>query len=211
MAQFDFVIKRNGIKVPFTPQRITNAIYRAAVAVGGRDRSIAEDLTVKVVRFLETSLPEGHTPTVEEIQDAVEKILIENGHARVAKAYILYRDERARMREQRENQTFEISKNIPWSKIWQVLDWAASHDVHTVERYNQRVNKGELNEITSEAEIFYEEDIKIASDMVCKQRDELRIVLISGPSSSGKTTTTIKLGQIRPWDVFPDHKNNYRH
>ena len=71
MAQFDFVIKRNGIKVPFTPQRITNAIYRAAVAVGGRDRSIAEDLTVKVVRFLETSLPEGHTPTVEEILDAV--------------------------------------------------------------------------------------------------------------------------------------------
>lgn len=195
MAQFDFVIKRNGIKVPFTPQRITNAIYRAAVAVGGRDRTIAEDLTVKVVRLLETSLPEGHTPTVEEIQDAVEKILIENGHARVAKAYILYRDERARMREQRENQTFEISKNIPWAKIWQVLDWAASHDVHTIERYNQRVSQGELKEITSEAEIFYEEDIKIASDMICKQRDELRIVLISGPSSSGKTTTTIKLGQ----------------
>ena len=195
MAQFDYAIKRNRIKVPFTPQRITNAIYRAAVAVGGRDRSIAEDLMFKVVRYLESSLPEGHIPTVEEIQDAVEKVLIENGHARVAKAYILYRDERARMREQRENQTFEISKNIPWSKIWQVLDWAASHDVHTVEKYNQRVKKGELKEITSEAEMFYEEDIKIASDMVCKQREELRIVLISGPSSSGKTTTTIKVGQ----------------
>jgi uridine kinase len=195
MAHFDFVIKRNGIKVPFTPQRITNAIYRAAVAVGGRDRTLAEDLTVKVVHHLENTLDEEHTPTVEEIQDAVEKILIENGHARVAKAYILYRDERARMREQHDYQTSEISRNIPWTKIWQVLDWAASHDVHTVERYNQRINQGELNEITSEAEMFYEEDIKIASDMVSKQREELRIVLISGPSSSGKTTTTIKIGQ----------------
>ena len=195
MAHFDFVIKRNGIKVPFTPQRITNAIYRAAVAVGGRNRAIAEDLTVKVVRYLETALPEGHTPTVEEIQDAVEKMLIENGHARVAKAYILYRDERARLRKQRESQTFEISKNIPWAKIWQVLDWAASHDVHTIEKYNQRIKNNELHEVVEASELFYLEDIKFASDMICQRREELRIVLISGPSSSGKTTTTLKIGE----------------
>jgi uridine kinase len=195
MAQFDFVIKRNGIKVPFTPQRITNAIYRAAVAVGGRDRSVAEDLANKVLRYLENSLPQGHIPNVEEIQDAVEKTLIENGHAKVAKAYILYRDERARLRNQRANQTFQVSENIPWAKIWQVLDWAAGHEVHTVEKYNQRVNNNELNKITAESELFYEEDIRIATDMICERRDELRIVLISGPSSSGKTTTTIKIGQ----------------
>jgi len=195
MTRFKYVIKRTGAKVPFTAERITNAIYRAAVAVGGRDRKIAEQLTEEVICYLEKTLPPEHIPHVEEIQDAVEKILIENGHAKVAKAYILYRDERARMRQQRELQTFGVSKNIPWAKIWQVLDWAVTHDLHTVEKYNQRIKNGELNEVVSESEMFYEEDIKIASNMICERREALRLVLISGPSSSGKTTTTIKIGQ----------------
>ena len=87
MGKIQFVVKRSGALVPFTPDRITNAIYRAAVAVGGRDRSISEGLTRQVIQYLEETLPAGHNPTVEEIQDVVEKILIENGHARVAKAY----------------------------------------------------------------------------------------------------------------------------
>jgi uridine kinase len=196
MSRFDFVIKRSGAKVPFTPQRITNAIYRAAVAVGGRDRETAEKLSEQVVQYLENTLPEGQIPHVEEIQDAVEKILIENAHAQVAKAYILYRDERARLRGQRENLTFRASQNIPWEKIWQVLDWAAAHDLNTVEKYNQRVKRGELAQITSESEMFYEEDIKNAAREIGERRDVLKIVLISGPSSSGKTTTTIKIGQL---------------
>jgi uridine kinase len=196
MTRLKYVIKRNGAKVPFTSQRISNAIYRAAVAVGGRDRQMAEDLTADVIEYLESTLPEGQVPTVEEVQDAVEKALIEKGHAKVAKAYILYRDERARMRQQREFQTIHPSENIPWAKIWQVLDWAASHDLHTIEKYNQRLANGELQQITSESEIFYEEDIKLAAEKICQRREEVKIVLISGPSSSGKTTTTIKIGQI---------------
>ncbi len=196
MSKFEYVIKRNGAKVPFTSQRITNAIYRAAVSVGGRDQALAESLSNQVVAYLEKNLPEDSIPSVEEIQDAVEKILIENGHAKVAKAYILYRDERARMRNQRDAQTIRPSGNIPWAKIWQVLDWAASHDLHTVEKFNRRLAEGELQQITSESEIFYEEDIKVAAQMICDRRNEVKIVLISGPSSSGKTTTTIKIGEI---------------
>jgi uridine kinase len=195
MSRFEFVIKRSGVKVPFTPQRITNAIYRAAVAVGGRDRETSEKLANQVISYLEKTLPEGYIPHVEEVQDAVEKILIENAHAKVAKAYILYRDERARLRSQRENLSIHTSQKIPWEKIWQVLDWAASHNLHTVEKYNQRIRNGEIAQITSESEMFYEEDIKNAALQICEQRDDLKIVLISGPSSSGKTTTTIKLGQ----------------
>ena len=202
MSRFEFVIKRSGAKVPFTPQRITNAIYRAAVAVGGRDRQTAEKLSDQVIQYLESTLPEGQIPHVEQIQDAVEKILIENAHARVAKAYILYRDERARLRDQRENLSFRNSQNIPWEKIWQVLDWAAAHDLNTVEKFNQRVNKGEITQITSESEMFYEEDIKNAAREIGEKRDTLKIVLISGPSSSGKTTTTIKIGQLlRQMDI----------
>ena len=76
MTRFTQVAKRTGTIVPFTPERITNAIYRAAVAVGGHDRTTAEKLTVQVIEYLEQQLPPDHTPTVEEIQDAVEKILI---------------------------------------------------------------------------------------------------------------------------------------
>jgi len=196
MSRFTHVIKRSGKKVPFTPQRITNAIYRAAVAVGGRDRETAEKITREVIETLEAELPEKHIPHVEEIQDVVEKVLIRNDHAKVAKAYILYRDERARLRKARQEQTFKPSLNIPWQKIWQVLDWAAARDLHNIERYNSKLASGELQQITSASEMFYEEDIKNAVEAIIKQREDLRIVLISGPSSSGKTTTTIKIGSI---------------
>jgi uridine kinase len=196
MTRFKQVIKRSGVTVPFTPNRISNAIYRAAVAVGGRDKQTAEKLSQQVIDYLEETIPEDVIPTVEQIQDASEKILIENAHAKVAKAYILYRNDRARMREQRELQTIRPSTNIPWAKIWQVLDWSASHNLHTTKQYENRLNHGELQNIVSESEMFYEEDIKMAAHEICLKRDDLRIVLISGPSSSGKTTTTIKIGQI---------------
>jgi uridine kinase len=196
MSRFEFVIKRSGAKVPFTPQRITNAIYRAAVAVGGRDLQTAVTLTDQVIDYLEKTLPGDRIPNVEEIQDAVEKILIEKGHAKVAKAFILYRNERSRLRSQRQNLSYHTSQNIPWEKIWQVLDWAATHNLHTTEKYNQRLRNGELAEIISESEMFYEEDIKNAACAINDRRGDLKIVLISGPSSSGKTTTTIKIGQL---------------
>ena len=196
MSRFTHVIKRNGKKVPFTPSRISNAIYRAVVAVGGRDRKTAEKLADQVVSYLEETLPGDHVPHIEDVQDAVEKILIENGHAKTAKAYILYRDERSHLRRQREEQTFHRSTNIPWQKIWEVLDWAASRDLHTIDKYNQRLANGELQQIASESEMFYEEDVKNAAEEIIEKKDELKIVLISGPSSSGKTTTTIKIGNI---------------
>ncbi|MFW6116082.1 MAG: ATP cone domain-containing protein, partial [Chloroflexota bacterium] len=131
MSQITHVVKRTGAVVPFNKQRIANAIYQAAVAVGGRDRELAEDLADHVVEALEDQTPPGHVPTVEEIQDVVEKVLIENGHARTAKAYILYRDERARRRRERARRSQQPSENIPWPKIWEALDWAVEHDLHT--------------------------------------------------------------------------------
>lgn len=195
MSKFDSVIKRDGSTVDFTPQRITNAIYRAAVAVGGRDKRTAEKLTEKVIQVLEGELPEGETPHVEQIQDTVEKVLIEEGHARVAKAYILYRAERARLREQRAERRAEPSSNIPWSKLWRVLDWAVDHNFHTVEALNERIRKGEFSEIVGASEAFYHEDVENAAHLVAERKKELRMVIIAGPSSSGKTTTTIKLGE----------------
>ena len=195
MSKFKSVVKRDGSVVDFTPQRITNAIYRAAVAVGGRDKRTAEKLTEKVVQTLEKQTPEGEIPTVEQIQDIVEKTLIEEGHAKVAKAYILYRAERARLREQREERRAEPSSNIPWAKLWRVLDWAVEHNFHTVEHLNERIRKGELSQIVGVSEAFYQEDVENAANLVAQRKEELRMVIIAGPSSSGKTTTTIKLGE----------------
>ncbi|MBG0784635.1 MAG: response regulator SirA [Anaerolineaceae bacterium] len=195
MSRIESVKKRDGSVVPFTPQRITNAIYRAAVAVGGRDKRTAEKLTEYVIRVLEAQIPEGGIPNVEQIQDTVEKVLIEEGHARVAKAYILYRAERSRLREQRAERDAQPSTNIPWSKLWRVLDWTVDNDFHTVEKLNARIERGELSEIVSVSEAFYNEDVENAANQVASRKDEVRMVVIAGPSSSGKTTTTIKLGE----------------
>lgn len=95
------VRKRDGRIVDFEKENITNAIFRAAKAVGGEDYELAKVLTVQVVQKLEERFPK-EVPSVEDVQDMVEKVLIENGHAKTAKAYILYRKERERVREAKE-------------------------------------------------------------------------------------------------------------
>ena len=196
MAKITHVVKRTGAVVPFNKERITNAIYRAAVAVGGRDRSIAEGLSDQAVAMLEETMPPDHIPTIEEIQDIVEKVLIENGHARTSKAYILYRDERARRRRERARRSAHPSENIPWRKMWEVLDWAVDHDLHTVERLNARIARGEFPQIVRETDRAYTEDITTASEIIRERRDQVKIVVVAGPSSSGKTTTTVKLSHL---------------
>ena len=94
-----YVRKRDGRLELFDQERITNAIWKAAKAVGGKDRELAKRLSDQVVAMLKERFGEEGVPTVEEIQDVVEKVLIENGHARTAKAYILYRKQHQDMRE----------------------------------------------------------------------------------------------------------------
>ncbi|MGC9469860.1 MAG: ATP cone domain-containing protein [Anaerolineae bacterium] len=188
------VVKRNGAVVPFNKDRITNAIYRAAVAVGGRDREIAEELADEVVDILERSCTGGKVPTVEEIQDIVERVLIEAGHARTAKAYILYRQERAMRRERRkEGKSQRDPENLPYRKLWEVLNWAVDHNVHNIYRLNERIAKGEFPDIVRESDEAYEKDVDDAATKILRNRDRLRIVIVAGPSSSNKTTTTAKL------------------
>jgi anaerobic ribonucleoside-triphosphate reductase len=94
-----FVRKRDGRLEPFDQERITNAVWKAAKAVGGKDRDQAKKVSDVVLAELKTRFGEDGVPTVEEIQDIVEKMLIEEGHARTAKAYILYRKQHQDQRE----------------------------------------------------------------------------------------------------------------
>lgn len=193
MSKFKVVMKRTGTLVPFNRTRIMNAIYRAAVSVGGRDKERAEFLANEVIKLLENSFDENHVLNIEEIQDAVEKILIENGHAQVSKEFILYRDEQNRKRKEEAKLASKPDENIPWPKMWRALDWASAKNLDTISKYNARVSNNEFPQIVHEAEAAYEDDLDMAAQLILDRIDKLRMVFISGPSSSGKTTTTIKI------------------
>jgi anaerobic ribonucleoside-triphosphate reductase len=89
--------KRNGEIVDYNITKIKNAIFAAARAVGGQDELEAQRLALLVEGVLNETY-RASIPTVEDIQDIVEKVLIEEGHAKTAKAYILYRKERETLR-----------------------------------------------------------------------------------------------------------------
>lgn len=90
--------KRDGRIVLFDKNKIAEAIWKAAKAIGGKDRELSAKLADQVVESLERQLRTGEIPTVEQVQDLVEKTLVENGHYKTAKAYILYRQKRAEAR-----------------------------------------------------------------------------------------------------------------
>lgn len=91
--------KRDGRVVEFNQEKIINAIYKAAISVGGHNYNMAETISQKVVEEIERANSNQEFPDVETVQDYVEKVLIETGHAKTAKAFILYRAERTRIRE----------------------------------------------------------------------------------------------------------------
>lgn len=103
------IIKRNGEIENFDKQKIVDAIYKAAESVGGSDIDLAKNLTDKVVQDVVKRYNKKTIPAIEEIQDIVEKVLIEEGHAKTAKAYILYREQRSRLRD-KEKLILDINK-----------------------------------------------------------------------------------------------------
>lgn len=98
MVAISEIRKRDGTIVVFDPSKIEEAIWKAAKSVGEEDRSIAANLTKQIVSDLEKHFEPDKMPTVEQVQDCVEKALIKNGTASMAKAYILYRQKRAKIR-----------------------------------------------------------------------------------------------------------------
>lgn len=92
------IIKRDGRRVPYDIKKIEGAIGKAMASAGNLDEEEAKRLARMVEDRLEDKFPSG-SPTIEDIQDTVEKVLMDNGFARIAKKYILYRAERTKTRE----------------------------------------------------------------------------------------------------------------
>lgn len=193
-AEINRIVKRDGSTVALDQERITNAIWQAAVAVGGKDRQRAEWLSDRVVEALTRTYGAGSTPSVEEIQDIVEEVLILNGHARTAKAYILYRHERARLRAGRARDA-QVADYIPYRHIYRSLLWNLDHRCESVAALNAHIREGTFGGLIAASDEAYEQEIARAARAIIDRRDEVRIVIVAGPSSSGKTTTTHKLAQ----------------
>jgi ribonucleoside-diphosphate reductase alpha chain len=137
--------KRNGTIVNFEQSKISNAIYKALVAAGKSDRNLSELLATKLLNKIDKSgylgsANKDHVLSVEDVQDMVESILIEEGLAETAKAYILYRHERRKIREMK----MKILNKKDLDEVDKSLDINSLRVLSS--RYLLRNNNNEINE-----------------------------------------------------------------
>ncbi len=113
--------KRDGKIVDFDKEKIINAVFKAAQSVGGSDRKEAERVADLAVKFIEEKYGKEEIPTVEGVQDIVEKALIESGHASTAKSYIIYRHRKNVEREMKRILGVSDDLKLPLNSV-QVLE-----------------------------------------------------------------------------------------
>lgn len=118
---FKNIIKRDGRQIPFNPEKITIAIAKAGKATGEFDYDTARRLTIKVLLLAEEMI-RNRDPHVEEIQDIVEEVLLDSPYRKTAKAYIIYRDQHARMREIARQGGVEIVESYLSKVDWRVKE-----------------------------------------------------------------------------------------
>ncbi len=97
--QEKLVLKNIGQKEVFSPEKILTSIWLAAQSVGGSDKTLAEQITGEVVAFVNNRYPNGEAVLTSEIGEIVEKVLIERGHAKTAKAYIRFRENKKHIKQ----------------------------------------------------------------------------------------------------------------
>ncbi len=189
------IVKRDGTLVPYDRDRIATAIFKAGASVGNESREEAERLAAEVENALAATYAAPQSvPTVEDIQDVVESILLAKGHPRTARAYIIYRHRRAEAREKRLTY-FDTIDNVPFKKIYEVLCWNIDHGCESVNSLNRTVAEGDLSALIHATDRRYSREVELGAELMVGRLPEVRIVIVAGPSSSGKTTTTIKVSE----------------
>jgi len=116
---FARIIKRNGIEEPFNSKKITSAILKAGLATGEYGEDVARMLSMRAIGLAQQIIVD-RTPTVEELQDIVEQILIASPYSKTAKAYILYRDQHARLREITAKASIDLVDQYLHKSDWRV-------------------------------------------------------------------------------------------
>ena len=152
--------KRDGREVNFEPLKISDAIYKALVATGKPDFSLSEKLATKVVqKMIHHGYGSTEIPSVEDVQDMVESILIEEGLSETAKAYILYRHERRKLRDEKMKVLTdpEVRRRLregaesPESGVFRgVANWGLMTVVETYSPENEGLAGRTIGEIATE-------------------------------------------------------------
>jgi uridine kinase len=188
------IIGRSGQTEEYDRARITDAILKSIRSTTGKsDKRLAETVSHHAEQTLLATYGADATLTVEDIQDIVENTIMESGHTEIARNYIIYRHHRAQLRAAR-SQPFEMSDIIPYRKIYEVLLWNIEHHCDTVDALNETIRQGRFPSLVRETERRFNAEAEAAADEILARGGKPRVVIIAGPSSSGKTTSTIKMG-----------------
>ncbi|HVM62241.1 MAG TPA: ATP cone domain-containing protein [Verrucomicrobiae bacterium] len=211
------VQKRNRALVTFDEDRIRKAVLRASETIDGfrqdylpgindkifeaydSDKRIAEFIADAVVLCLNSQphhLIANFPPTIETIQDYVLHALRSYGFQNTADAYECYRWGRHWLREGAINETQFVGNGFPKKRMEKTLEWNRQHGCDTVAALNEVVRQGKLKALVDDSIAAYETSLDEAARKVMARLnagDDLRMLWVSGPSSSGKTTTTVKL------------------
>jgi len=211
--------KRNRALVTFDEGRIVRAILRAAESIGGFQEDFQENVNDKIFKaygandkiaaFLADAvviclnsdphhLIANFPPTIETIQDEVLHALRSYGFQNTADAYECYRWGRHWLREGAITETQFVGNGFPKKRMDRILDWNRQRGCHTVAGLNEIIRTGKIKSLVDESLAAYEASLDEAARKVMTRLgagDRIRMMWISGPSSSGKTTTTVKLTQ----------------
>ncbi len=209
--------KRNRALVKFDRDRIQRAILRAAESIGGfqqellpginerifdaykTDEQIADFLADAVVVCLNSDphhLIANFPPTIEIIQDEVLHALRSYGFQNTADAYACYRWGKHWLRERAITPDKFAGNGFPKEEIENTLAWNRRRGCDTVDGLNEIVRAERIKALVEESLTLYEQSLNEAASKIMARLgagDRLRMIWISGPSSSGKTTTTVKL------------------
>ena len=210
------VQKRNRALVKFDEGRIQQAILRAAESIGGfradflpdingrifqaagSDLKVAEFLADVVVVLLNSEprhLISNFPPAIETVQDEVLHALRSYGFQNTADAYACYRWGRHWLREGTLTREKFVGNGFPKAAMEKTLAWNKQHGCDTVAGLNEVVLRGKLKPLVEESLAVYEASLdEAAKKMMARLNagDKIRMMWVSGPSSSGKTTTTVK-------------------
>jgi uridine kinase len=211
------VQKRNRALVKFDEGRICRAIFRAAESIGGfhqdflpgindklfemcrSEETIAEFISNTAIICLNSNphhLISNFPPTIETIQDEVLHALRSYGFQNTADAYECYRWGRHWLREGAITKESFVGNGFPRPTMAKTLAWNHIRGCDTVAQLNEMVRAGKIKTLVAESLAVYEKSLDEAAGKVTSRLnagDKIRMMWVSGPSSSGKTTTTVKL------------------
>ncbi|MEM4239877.1 MAG: adenosylcobalamin-dependent ribonucleoside-diphosphate reductase [Candidatus Woesearchaeota archaeon] len=179
MAILTKIVKRNGRVVDFNPEKIATAIFKAAQAVGSPDMGLAQSLATKVIATAESRFGTEKTPSVEDMQDIVEETLISSGEAKIAKAYILYRQKRTELRNLKkailQGQTDEeVDLSLNALKVLEKRFLKKDADGKLLETPSQMFRRVAAN--IAQADAFYGGDVAATTERFYERMRKLELL-----------------------------------